>query len=425
MPIPETCNRRQSTMRFSIIPAFLAAITVLMATAAFGQVPSSPPPSYRFSSGATALNIPVELVANGLVFVRASVNGHPGWFILDNGTQGFTVARNFARKIALQSSSAAAARGGGANAIEAGAMRDVQISLPGFDLTHRNLVVIDLKPIEPSVGHEVDGIIGSRLFDDFVVVVDYERRCVSIHSPKEFTPPGNATAFPVRVDDHGFQFVDATIALPGVEPVAGSFLIDGGANTYADIYKPFSEAHHIPPPTMKVLDEPGTSTGGTTQSREGRAIEVRVGPYSVNHPPILFALDTEGLMASRDYAGLIGTEFLERFTVTFDNPGKRIWLSPNHHYADPVEYDESGLRIHAEGEEFHKFRVGRILPGSPAAQAGIEPGDVIESIDNSSAEAMTLTEIRTMLCRSNASYSIGIMRGNRHVRLTLRSRPLL
>jgi hypothetical protein len=412
-------------MGFSMIAVSRVVIAVLVAASAFGQARSSPPPSYRFSSGGAALNIPVQVIANGLVFVRAKVNDHPGWFILDNGTQGFLVDRDYARRIALQSSGNAATRGGGSNEIVAGVVHDVQLSLPGLELTHRNLIAIELKSLEPSVGHEVDGIIGSRLFDDFIVVVDYEHRCVSVYSPKQYKPPEKATAFPVRVDEHGFQFIDATIALPGVEPVADSFLIDGGANTYADIYKPFGDAHHIPPPTMTLLDEPGTSTAGTTQSRSGRADLIGVGPFSIKNPPITFAQDTVGLMASKDYAGLIGAEFWERFTIAFDNPGRRIWLTPNRNYAEPAEYDESGLRIGAEGPGFHKFVVSRVLPQSPAADAGIMPGDVIESIDNSSAEKIALTEIRSMLCRSKARYSVGIMRGHRHVRVELRLRPLI
>ena len=403
----------------------ILATTLLLGQAAFGQASPQSPPSYRFSSGSSAQNIPIELVANGLVFVRATVNDHPGWFILDNASQGFTVDREYARRISLASSGSAAARGGGANPIDAQVFRDVEISLPGFALTHRNLIGIDLKALEPAVGHEVDGIIGSRLFDDFVVAVDYERLRVSIYLPKEYKPSAREASLPVRIDEHGFPFIEATIALPGVDPVTGSFLIDGGANTYADIYKPFSDAHHIPPATMKLLAEPGTSTGGTTQSSDGRAQRIEVGPYAIKNPPVTFAQDTEGLMASKDYAGLIGAEFLERFTVVFDNPGKRISLTPNGNYAKPAEYDESGLRIQAEGSAFHKFVVRRIVPHSPAAEAGVEPGDIIESIDNSSAQTMTLTELRSMLSRPSAVYSLGTLRGSRHLRATLRLRPLI
>ena len=411
--------------RFLLRGTFRAVIALLALASVFGQTPPQPPPSYRFLSRGSALNIPVELVANGLVFVKATVNGHAGSFILDNGSQGFTIDRNYASKIGLQTSGSVAARGGGANAIDAGVIRDAEIGLLGLELTHRNLVVIDLKTLEPSVGHEVDGIIGSRLFDDFVVLVDYEHRMVSVFLPKEYKPSAEATVFPVYIDEHGFQFIDATVTLPGIEPVAGRFLIDGGANTYADIYKPFSDAHQLPPPAMNLLEEPGTSTGGTTQSKDGRADQIKVGPFSIKSPPITFAQDTEGLMTSQDYAGLIGAEFLERFTVVFDSPAKQVWLLPNHSYAEPTEYDESGLRIRAEGSDLHRFVVRRVLLGSAAAEAGIESGDVIESIDKRSANEMTLTELRTMFCKSNAKFSIGILRGSKHFQVSLSLRPLL
>ena len=102
--------------------------------------------------------------------------------------------------MALQSRGGYVARGGGAEQIQAGVVRDARISLPGLDLTHRNVVVIPLKMLEPTVGHEVDGIIGSRLFDDFVVAVDDEHRRLSLYAPGKYQPSGNATALPIFVD---------------------------------------------------------------------------------------------------------------------------------------------------------------------------------------------------------------------------------
>jgi hypothetical protein len=414
-------------MRFSRVLACRAVLAVLISpsfSAGTGAA-QQPPPSFHFSAGDASLNIPFELVADGLVFVRAQIEDHPGWFIVDNATQGFTVDRAFARRNSLHSSGQAPARGGGPNTIDAGIIRDVRIGLPGLELTHRNLTMIDLQPIEPAIGHEVDGIVGSRLFDDFVVTVDYEHQRLSIEAPQKFRPSGKETALPVRVDQHGFPFIDATLALPGLKPIPGNFLIDGGANTWADLYKPFCDAHGIPAPGMKLLNEPGTSTGGTTQSRDGRADAITVGPWIIHHPAITLAEDTEGLMAAQDYAGLIGTEFLERFTVVFDNPGKRILLTPNRHYADAVDYDASGLRIHADPPDFHTFAVGRILPGSPAAEAGMEPGDIIESFDGRSAQEMTLTELRALLRRPGARCSLGIRRGSIDLQVALRLRFLL
>jgi PDZ domain/Aspartyl protease len=407
---------------------FLLQLAVFTAISGFAQASASPqqsPPSYRFFSGDTPLNIPVELVANGLVFVQAKVNDHPGWFILDNASQGFLVDREYARQISLQTSGSATSRNDVSDAVQVGVIRDVRISLPGMDLTHRNLVVIDLKSLEPAIGHTVDGIIGSRLFDDFIVAVDYERRLLSIYLPDKYQPSPKETPLPVRLDEHGFQFIDATIALPGVEPIAANFLIDGGANSYVDLYKPFSDAHHLPPAAMKLLDDPGSSAGGATESRDGRADRLTVGPFAIQNPPITFSQGTEGLMAAKDHAGLIGAQFLQRFTAVFDNRNKRLWLTPNRSYADPANYDESGLRIRAETPNFHKFVVKRIVPQSPAAEAGIEPGDIIESVGNHPAEEMTLTELRDILCQSKEALAVELMRGNKNLQVALRLRPLI
>jgi len=399
-----------------------AAIAFLGALLAFGQ---ASPPSFQFPSGSAAANIPFDSVANGLVLVSAQVNHHAGWFILDNAAQGFTLDRTFVRQIELQSGGSALARTDTAKTIETTIARDVEIGLPGLDLTHRNFVVLDLKGIEPVVGHEVDGIIGSRLFDDFVVAIDYEHRRLSIYSPQQFRPPKTAKEIPVRVDSHGFQFIEATIALPGVKPFTASFLIDGGANSFADIYKPFADAHQLPPPGMKLLDQSGTGAGGTSQLRDGRAEEIRIGLYAVKNPPITFTQETEGLMAAKDHAGLIGAEFLRRFTVIYDSPGKRIWLAPNGNYGKTAEYDQSGLKLRAEGEGWRRCVVQRIVPQSPAAEAGVEVGDVIESIEGRRAKGLTLSKVQEILRTPNAHCVLDLLRGNGRVRVTMRLRPLI
>jgi Aspartyl protease len=390
---------------------------------AFGQ--ASPTPSFHFASASASENIPFESVANGLVLVSARVNHHAGWFILDNATEGWLADTDFAERSHLVGNERANTSGGGKNPIQGGIVRDVQINLPGLELTHRNLLVIPLKGIEPSVGHQVDGIIGSGLFNDFDVTIDYERRRVSISKLGRAQRSEGETAIPTTIDEHGFPYVDASIVFPGAASIHGRFLIDGGANTYADVYKPFADVHRIPTPAMKLLDEPGTGTGGVTQSRRGRASRISIGPFSVDDPTVTFAQDTEGLLAASNYAGLIGTEFLERFTVVFDNPGKRVLLSPNRHYGDAVEADASGLRLQAEGPGFHRFVVARVLTPSPAADAGIASGDVLESIDGRAAGTLMLTEVRSMLCRPNAHYALAIVRQDRHLQLLLTLHPLM
>jgi hypothetical protein len=383
---------------------------------AFAQT-ASPPPGFQFANGSSSLNIPVEVVANGLILVQAQIDGHSGWFILDNGTQGFLIDRDFAAQNGLRTVEPAVTQQVGT---KAALVREVTIALPGLILTHRVLLVTPLKSLEPALGHTVDGIIGTRLFDDFVVAIDYQRQAVSIYAPDAFHPAVKETVLPVRLDAHSFQYIDATITFPGAPPVSGSFLVDGGANYYANLYKPFSDAHHLPPPTMQLLADPGDHA-----PKDGRAASIQVGPFTLKNPPITFAQDTEGLMASADYAGLIGAQFWQRFTVVFDNRNKRILLTPNSTYADPAAYDQSGLKLHADPPDFHRFVVTRVLANSTAADAGILPGDIITSIDQKPTSNLTLGQLRDLLCRPNAHYTLGITRGAKDLSIAFKLRPLL
>jgi S1-C subfamily serine protease len=69
--------------------------------------------------------------------------------------------------------------------------------------------------------------------------------------------------------------------------------------------------------------------------------------------------------------------------------------------------------------------VSRVLPESPAKDAGIEVGEVIESIDNAAAQKITVSELRSMLCHPGRDHAVGILSENRHLQVTIRLRALI
>jgi len=94
---------------------------------------------------------------------------------------------------------------------------------------------------------------------------------------------------------------------PGIEPLAGSFLIDGGANTYAD-FTSRSAMRTMSARKHEGAGGAGNQHGGRTASRDGRADRWMSVPIRDKRPDH-FCDDVEGLMAAKDYAGLIGAEF--------------------------------------------------------------------------------------------------------------------
>lgn len=87
--------------------------------------------------------------------------------------------------------------------------------------------------------------------------------------------------------------------------------------------------------------------------------------------------------------GLIGYSFLKRFRVAMDYPHRVLWLDPIPEYRDdrPLEYCHVGLQL--EREKGAVVVMG-VVDGSPAALAGIAPGDELVALDGAPAGALDL-----------------------------------
>jgi S1-C subfamily serine protease len=92
--------------------------------------------------------------------------------------------------------------------------------------------------------------------------------------------------------------------------------------------------------------------------------------------------------------GLLGYSFLKRHRVAIDYPHRVLWLDPlpESEWNDrPYEYTQVGLQLERAGGA---VRVMAVAENSPAASAGIGPGDEIVSIDGkpaASGDVLSLT----------------------------------
>jgi hypothetical protein len=116
----------------------------------------------------------------------------------------------------------------------------------------------------------------------------------------------------------------------------------------------------------------GRGVGGEFPLPIGRIAALRLGTATMALP--VTALPQEGWFAREGNVGNIGSAVLRRFRVTFDYSRKRVYLEPNERFAEPFEFDMSGLVLVTEGPEFAVRRVQKIIPKTPAEEAGIVPG---------------------------------------------------
>ncbi len=104
---------------------------------------------------------------------------------------------------------------------------------------------------------------------------------------------------------------------------------------------------------------------------------------------------------------------------------RRLILDPNAHYAEPVEYDMSGIRLRAGGGNFRTFKVYQVEENSPAAHAGLREADVLAAIDGAPASRFSLDEIYQMLKRQGREYKLSVRRNNETLSVTIKTQRLI
>jgi len=121
-----------------------------------------------------------------------------------------------------------------------------------------------------------------------------------------------------------------------------------------------------------------------------RVDEMALGDVRLDRP--LISLLGNDLGGNLD--GIVGLSFIRLFNMSIDSRSRRLWIKPSRQVSPPDRYGPSGLWLDRDGSRIIVASVGS---GSPAAKAGIQPGDHV------------LGEWDDLLKRINAPIGSGVM----------------
>ena len=262
------------------------------------------------------------------------------------------------------------------------------------------------------------GIIGAALFQHFSVSIDNDLLQITLRRPEAYRPPAGATVLPMTLE-RGMPFVQARVRTGEAPAVAASLVVDLGASHAVSLNARTGSGIALPEPNIQASIGHGMS--GDLSGRIARVQELDLGGQVLRNVIATFPDDEHHSprgMDSRD--GNLGNGILSRFNVTFDYPRKRMVLVPARRLLEPFEWDMTGLQ--AEPGEDGKVRVRRVVPGSPADQAGIRQDDVLTRLDGVEVTGSTLYELRDRLRQDGAAIPLVISRNGdaREISLTLR-----
>jgi hypothetical protein len=210
---------------------------------------------------------------------------------------------------------------------------------------------------------------------------------MTVRDPKTFKYAGQGQAIPLTLADN---IPVVRMTLDG--GITGEFRVDVGSSSTVDLHGPFVRKNGIKSHGRSIEVVSG-GFGGSFKSRLGRMRELRIGPYSWKDPLVSFSGAETGALASEDYAGNIGNHILERFVVTFDYDGRKLYLEPSRRYSQHDRFSRTGVQL---ARIDSTVRAMQVLANSPAYRAGLREQDEVTSIDGRPALSWTAETVRKL-----------------------------
>jgi C-terminal processing protease CtpA/Prc len=103
-----------------------------------------------------------------------------------------------------------------------------------------------------------------------------------------------------------------------------------------------------------------------------------------------------GAFSSEEFGGILGSDILQQFEITFDLKNNTIFLRPDTLYQrDPHRYVTIGIQIAKNGQG--GFEIMSVWKDSPAARAGLQQGDVLKAVDGKPVDTFTAQQVSSML----------------------------
>jgi membrane-associated protease RseP (regulator of RpoE activity) len=180
-----------------------------------------------------------------------------------------------------------------------------------------------------------------------------------------------------------------------LDGIPAHFGVDTGARSSLLLFAPFVERNGLIAKYRPIVEGiTGWGIGGPVRSYVARAGMLAVGALTIARPVIRLPKQRSGLTTSTHVDGLLGPDVLKRFILYIDYSRNELIFEPAAVRLPDDSFDRFGAWM---GEGDAGFRLLDVIPGSPAAEAGLHAGDEIVSIDGKPAATLDLPSVRNSL----------------------------
>jgi clan AA aspartic protease (TIGR02281 family) len=319
----------------------------------------------------------------GHQIVTAQINGKSSQLLLDTGADFNMLTPEAAARLGLKlSETTVPVTGASGEPVPARWTQIEALAVGEAKLAGQLAVVV---PVAPEFAY--DGVLGTNFFKTLSPRFDYTKGELTLHTANGFVAPGGIAPLPITFVNDRKILVEATVA-----GITGLYSIDTGKKGALAIFRPSVERYDLRSklgPGVRMVT--GVSVGGRVYGDMVRVPEVSIGSHRLAGVVTELSLSTTALYGSDGWMGNIGAQILQRFTVTIDYLGQRLYLEPNvrlrEHFAGP----RTGLAyaLAAGGVE-----IIEVVNDSPASISGARVGDLVVSCNDRAVTSADYAHLR-------------------------------
>lgn len=391
---------------------------------------------FHISNNKKFEKIKFELV-NNLMVVPVELNGAKLSFILDTGVSS-PILFNLTDQDSIQVNNVSeiTLRGlGEGDPIQALKSTKNTFKIGNAKNFNQPLYVVLDKDLNfsTSLGIPVHGIIGYDLFKNFVVEVNYASSTLKLYNPNQYKyrKSKRQETLPLSIIDKK-AYVDGAVTKEDDSEIPVKLLVDTGSSDALWLFHNPEKGLEIP--DMNYEDFLGQGLSGNIFGKRTKLKGIRLGAFKLNEAKAAFPFKESfgAIKELGDRNGSVGGEVLKRFNIVFDYPREKITLSKNGNFKSPFQYNLAGIELQHNGVRYIAKRiadvtgkldveektfgnvqillenrtrlslvpeiiVSGIRAGSPAAEAGLQEGDIILAVNGKEIHDYKLQEILQML----------------------------
>lgn len=340
---------------------------------------------------ARTTTVPMRL-EGGFLLVEASIDGKgPMPFILDTGGHAI-LTTDAAKKLGMATQGAGVSTGSGPGSMQTSYAQVGHLGLGGADVRDIPFLVMPYpyEFYERGEGREpIAGILGLEVFERFAVTFDYDKQVLVLqpydHGDAPHAVQGERIALTFTDD---MPLIEASL-----DGKRGTFGIDTGNSGLTLVFPQWAARNGIAARYEHGAPAPTGGVGGLFTAHFAHAQKLQLGTQRLDNVVGMLTRADAGATGNPSEAGNIGQDVLSRFNVHFDYRRGEMVLMPRAGSSER-HYAMAGFRAGKAAAQPDRYKVSWVLPGGPAAEAGLKVGDAIVAVNGKPAKSIGLSELR-------------------------------